>query len=1389
MVAMVLALSMILCSYPALAYSVDSDESRQDVYATENNEEGSAAEDAPTQEEPGFGAGVDEDTTQEASESGEGSEAVSEEASESGEDDEAASTQESASSEYSMDGSSGQEVTEAETAMEAEPVQEDSGTEHTAEKQPSSDSQKGEPVTLLSLMEEKKEEEPYEAHTALVMLRTGKKLTRRKAREALRQNESGVQDLEVQEVYSFGQRQTTVIGGKTQAYSSVCLVKSNSLTTKQLVRTLNKQDDVLYAEPNYRVHACNVDDSYFPFQWSMQGGAAGTSDYNENTPNVTTVWDRGTTGTEAIVAVVDTGVNYKHPDLAGNMWHNTHQPELAGKYGFDFINGDSDPMDENGHGTHCAGIIGAQGNNGIGISGVNQRVRIMALRTLNSDGSAWLSHEVAAYHYINQALDLGEPIRAINNSWGGGERSKIFEELINIVGEKGAITCCAAGNESNNNDVNPDYPSYIMNPYKLVVAATTEDGQLASFSNYGKESVDVAAPGTDILSTVSYDCYNPTIYGSKQSRISAEYNDYESGASGWGSVTQLKDNLYLNGEPYDRENSKAKISISSVKDGFLNSKGGAAEIDVKNMKAKDIICMTLPYELGKDAVTAPSCSFMVRSEVSRDECAVFGVLDAPQGTNLDTDTIDDFYLGDGRNLYKNSFDRWSHMFFQTLTDEELQTAFDEVNRAKESGKTLEEDPLKREIIIVLYAYENCDAKIHLDDFGLSRQDLAGTDVFEQYDFMSGTSMATPFITGAAALLAAEAEKSGEPLDPGVLVGKVFSMTKEGSLPVAAGGSFDFTKLSEHLRPWIGRILADKSGGSITIRGMGLNPSDGLTVQLGKDSEKEMQTAEIATQTDTELVVKDNKWINNVVNIRVTDADGHSTGRSNYYLVSGKQKYTAVENVSDTTVSGPLATDGRYVYSVEKYNDGIIHKLDTKYLENGSVSLGEIEPSKLFDMKKDPNAEYAMALSDDLVYLNGKLYAVVEYGKADEEEGNGYSGEDDASNRFIIYSGESRLVSIDTATGKVKNLGALPAELTKTTDYTMAAYNGKLYFLGGYSYESADLTDRVKIYDPAKATNSWSDGTPLPEARAHGKALQSGNRLIYTMGWSAPVESDSDMENYHCPGNLILNGKQWTRSSMESEKNIFPLYYTELVTRGDKKYPVFYGCVSAAKNGLIYTGTLAEDYGDTFVYDVSADACQDTGYQFFTDLNDARILRGIAVGDTVYGFDGSKVFTVRASESALLPIKVEKNTGGTVSGATEVMPGNDAVLKVKAKKGYVIKSIKIDGKTVAVDRNSVKKTITMKSVVEAHAVNVEFGKQTLSITVKHTTGGTISGPKKVQWGGSAAYKVRAKKGYVIKTIKVDGKTIAVKKNAAQKTVVLKNVVKNHTMRVVFQKKTK
>ena len=101
------------------------------------------------------------------------------------------------------------------------------------------------------------------------------------------------------------------------------------------------------------------------------------------------------------------------------MWENTYQPKLRGEYGYDFANADTDPMDDEGHGTHCAGIIGAKGDNGVGVSGMNHNVKIMALKTLDDEGSGYEDDFVDAYNYINKALNLGVNIAAINNSWGG----------------------------------------------------------------------------------------------------------------------------------------------------------------------------------------------------------------------------------------------------------------------------------------------------------------------------------------------------------------------------------------------------------------------------------------------------------------------------------------------------------------------------------------------------------------------------------------------------------------------------------------------------------------------------------------------------------------------------------------------------------------------------------------------------------------------------------------------------------------------------------------------------------------------------------------------------------------------------------------------------------
>ncbi|MBN1512802.1 MAG: S8 family serine peptidase, partial [Phycisphaerae bacterium] len=217
-------------------------------------------------------------------------------------------------------------------------------------------------------------------------------------------------------------------------------------------------------------------------------------------------WEVTTGSSDVIVAVIDTGVDYTHPDLIANMWVNTG--EIAGNsvdddgngfvddvYGYDFVNNDGDPMDDHYHGTHVAGTIGAVGNNGVNIAGVNWNVRIMAMKFLGSDGRGWSSD---AAECVDYAVLMGAMIS--NNSWGGGAFDAALLAAINNAGAAGHLFLAAAGNDTINTDLYPHYPSTYALDNIISVAAWGKDAHLAYFSNYGATTTDLAAPGLGIYS-------------------------------------------------------------------------------------------------------------------------------------------------------------------------------------------------------------------------------------------------------------------------------------------------------------------------------------------------------------------------------------------------------------------------------------------------------------------------------------------------------------------------------------------------------------------------------------------------------------------------------------------------------------------------------------------------------------------------------------------------------------------------------------------------------------------------------------------------------------------------------------------------------------------------
>jgi len=274
--------------------------------------------------------------------------------------------------------------------------------------------------------------------------------------------------------------------------------------------------EVEYAEPNFEIELDAVEtalppihpsDPRFEDQWALansgqRGGKQGAD------ISAMHAWLTTTGSDKVVVAVLDSGVDYTHEDLAPNMWKRPanieayHDDELGtidDEDGYNAIDNAGDPMDENGHGTHCAGIIGAEGGNNVGITGVNWKVRIMPLKFMNAGGFGTTKDAIEAINYVIDRKKAGVNVRIISASWGGTQRSRALQEVIQQAYENDILFVAAAGNSSVNNDRSPHYPSSY--PNVLSVAALDRHDQLAKFSNYGLKSVAIAAPGVDILST------------------------------------------------------------------------------------------------------------------------------------------------------------------------------------------------------------------------------------------------------------------------------------------------------------------------------------------------------------------------------------------------------------------------------------------------------------------------------------------------------------------------------------------------------------------------------------------------------------------------------------------------------------------------------------------------------------------------------------------------------------------------------------------------------------------------------------------------------------------------------------------------------------------------
>jgi hypothetical protein len=278
------------------------------------------------------------------------------------------------------------------------------------------------------------------------------------------------------------------------------------------VAKLSRDHAVEYVEPNFKVHADTIpNDTQYPQQWALNTALTG----NINAP---AAWNIKTGSASVVLAVIDSGIDYTHPDLAANIWVNP--PGCAGDdtdgylndcHGINAITGSGDPMDDFFHGTHVAGIMGAVGNNDLGVAGVNWTVALLACKFLDSSGNGTTADAIACLDYVAQQKQLGVNIIATNNSWGSSTYSQALSDAIAAQLKLGILFITAAGNNTQDDDLTPEYPCSYDHSNVICVAASMDD--LSDFSDYGVGTVHLAAPGQDILSTVlngQYDFYDGT---------------------------------------------------------------------------------------------------------------------------------------------------------------------------------------------------------------------------------------------------------------------------------------------------------------------------------------------------------------------------------------------------------------------------------------------------------------------------------------------------------------------------------------------------------------------------------------------------------------------------------------------------------------------------------------------------------------------------------------------------------------------------------------------------------------------------------------------------------------------------------------------------------------
>lgn len=938
-----------------------------------------------------------------------------------------------------------------------------------------------------------------------------------------------------------------------QTGKSLVLVKSGQ-DTESLISDLQNNPNVEFAEPNYYVEAYGVNeptDPGYKDQWALKNQLnPGSTSIPSADINAADAWKAvDTTGNTPVVAVLDSGVDYNHPDLENIMWkdglnYKSLTDMGGGEYGYNAITSEKkseDPMDtDTGHGTHCAGIIAAQWNNSKGVAGVSPNAQIMAVRFLGQSGSD-MAGAIRGYAYIQAAAKAGVNVVAINNSWGpsdveGRQLRSVSTAATAIGKDYGVVSCFAAGNSNTNNDLNSG--GIVNSPYVVTVGAMDSEGYRSFFSCYGKETVDVFAPGSQIVSATTTFTnsdhpmnthtmpvqYLPQIQAPRDSYF---YEDFE---------TTSKVKLRL----LDADGKVVETAQSSdLSPGYASVNG--LQLPLGSIQNDEAFTIEMVFNRNDLANIDTGALFNIAFQAGCDN-AMYGQTFLFQYQDKDgkwqgVDTTQEL-TKDPVSYLPARLRLSDHNWNQSTQEVSLPDFMEYKNPEAQNEVVLRliPKPAAKGQQGVMSGKTADTATFRLDDVGFGKK-------ASDYFYSDGTSMATPVVTGIAALLSTKYDSAEEVcarIKGGVNRDEAQDDLKNASVSqgfVDAGAAFD----DKQCVPVLNDLKVE--GNSATLTGYFFGEQGSVNIG-GK------KVSEIKSWEDRTIVFTLPDGVMGRQEVMVEPA-GKEYGRNFFSITPDTVNYQVLP-APNLDYGKSSQKNGYDLTSADLIPMAMAATEDTLIYSGLLLETSQIKLSA-YDFKTQ--------VWSDIPVPDNTLISLMTAGKTKFYMQLTTVNVDDPDNPLIKQS----LATYDPAAKKWSQ-----AEMELPNGAALVVYQDKLLTVGGNDSDG-NATKSLRIIDPAtgKIIGNLDD---MPEGRSSATVSASGNTLVVQGGNSGMLKVGEESLTF--ANTLTYDGKNWTTHTDN--------FLTKDNPEFDKDQTLNYA-LTAVNSGAIAVGVV-KDLGKTSMLD-------------------------------------------------------------------------------------------------------------------------------------------------------------------------------------------------------------